>query len=160
MAGSTFGTIEYLGETGKRCVKMCGTIHGSFVLGKDKWVIDDLAKAQGQTHTIGNTTLTINSLSVKPGVCELTINIKTTGKRDTKVSMVEMLQVSAQGASGESWPRSGYSGGGFNNNLTYNMTLKAPEKEKGTNAEKIVLEYPTSIKECDVPFEFRDIPLP
>lgn len=72
------------------------------------------------------------------------------------------VRVSLVDAQGRSLAGRGYNGGGSEEKLTYTYTF-ARDLDTGVKAGppvKVVVEVPTEAREVEVPFEFRDVPLP
>jgi hypothetical protein len=86
-----------------------------------------------------------------------------------EVSRVEQWQQFGRGvrvtlldAEGRALSNRGGGGGGSDEKMTYTYTFSRDMDTGGQTgpAVKVVVEVPTEVKEVEVPFEFKDIPLP
>ena len=154
---STFAHLQYLGETGKVCKTVKGTMEGTFVLGTEKWELD-LASAKGQSKTVGAATLTITSVKSGDGECEIGVNIKSPRGNDS--SGHDAIVYTVLAADGSKWRQGSGGGGGFVGNLNYTYSFKPTDDAKDRQPAKLLVEVPTGMSREEVPFEFHDLPLP
>lgn len=167
MAGTTFAHLRYAGETGRTCRSLRGSIAGTFVLASDTWEVD-AAAAAGQSHLAGQITLTISKCVLTKGKCELAVNIKSTARQESDLAAgaIDAINYSLTGADGSPWERREFGGGGFASNKSYSMQFEPADRGKAESAPaaaspgKLIIRIPTQMSKCQVPFEFRGIPLP
>ena len=155
-------------ETGKKIALLKGTLRFLVQEKSDVWEIPDIASVKNAERIIPIGKYIVQELK-KNGKenYELKIAIEHDRNIVTHQNMLtdwSGLQAAIRlvDAEGRSYQTSGGGGGGGDGKLQYNLHFFARNDAGQTPGDpvKLIWEIPTSTKEMEVPFEFRDLPIP
>lgn len=151
-------------EMGKSIASLKGVVSTLFSVKSETWEIDDAPNAAGATKTfhtnIGDVTYTLNTTKAGGNLLFVfEINGPTPAVIDGQSAPFLSKIAMAYDANGKIMPINGYgySGG---ENMQRNAHLDFPTNTPEGIPRKIVLNVPLDYYNLDIPFEFKDLPLP
>lgn len=157
--------LEYPEKIGKTLVHCKGVFPVCLVTESKTMRVPDLFKAVGTTVTEGGWQLQIKSFNFADGKGQMEANVSLVGK--TTMSAIDMFtqirQARIMDADGTELESNG-GGGGSDRNVDWTWNLQ-PKNENGKPAQlkapfSLVWDLVSATKNQDVPFEFKDLPLP
>jgi hypothetical protein len=137
-----------------------GSLHVQAALAIETMSIDDLAKSEGAEKTLAGIRLTIDEVAIEEHKSTLKLTISRNDadeelwKRVSEDFLAEMTTCRADGERADWTPASDQQDDAITYTLTYSYA------EESGKPVKLIWNLPTSVEERDLPFEFKDLPLP
>jgi hypothetical protein len=155
-----FLPLDYDPAVSKKLAVLKGSVHVSVASEIEKLEITDLPAASGMQKDVAGRTITIEE--VKDENNSVSVELKITRGDVPKEQFRELTNdifqaVDLRSADGK---RRNNSGGGGGGDDEINYSFSASYSNEAEKAVALVWEIPTKIEEVELPFEFKDLPLP
>jgi hypothetical protein len=161
MIQGQFIGLDYDPEKSKTLAMLKGAVVVQCAAETEKFEVEDLSKAQGTEKTVAGRKITITSFKMEQKRLEMQIAIERTdaSKEEFRTTGSQIFRgVKYFTGAGKAVGSSGGGGGGGDDKLSYN--LNASWNKDDEKPVKLVWEIPTRIEPVEIPFEFKDLPLP
>ena len=149
---------------GAKLARIQGTTRVQIQTKSEIWEIPDISKAQSPSKSIAGRRYVVEefkTLSPEQYQLKFTI-IRETPRLAEWQQYGRGVRLSLVDANGKYLQSQGYGGGGSDEKLTYTHTFgrDAGDGTKTGEPAKLIVEVPTDVKEVQIPFDFKDLPLP
>jgi hypothetical protein len=155
--------LECPDDHSKKIAKLKGSFRTAIETRSEAWIIPNILKAQTPTRTFGSSTFTVDSITQTQNVYMVRISgtrLATTGD-DAFLGLGQIDLLDAHGKPLTRHPMGGMGGAGGMNRMMYAFSFDSndPANPAG-EPTKMVWNVPVGTKVIDVPFEFKNLPLP
>jgi hypothetical protein len=152
--------LECPDDHSKKIAKLKGSFRAAIETRSEVWVIPNILKAQAPTRTFGSSTFSVDSITQTQNV----YMVRVSGLRPPTISDDAFLglgQIDLIDSHGKPLTRRPLGGGGGMNRMMYTFSFDSndPANPAG-EPTKMVWRVPVGTKVLEVPFEFKDLPLP
>ncbi|HEY1684250.1 MAG TPA: hypothetical protein VGG19_05780 [Tepidisphaeraceae bacterium] len=144
----------------KKIARLKGTFRMAMANGFETWTIPDVLKVQSLTKMFGAASYSIDSITQD----NTNYVVRISGVRSgTNVddSFLGLGQIDMVDDKGQSLQRRPMGGGGATGRLQYTFSFDSNDPmHPAGKPSKLIWKVPTATKIVEIPFEFRDLPLP
>jgi hypothetical protein len=153
-------TLECPDDHSKKIAKLKGSFRTAIETRSEAWTIPNILKAQTPTRTFGSSTFSVESITQTQNQYMVRIS-GTRLATTTDDAFLGLGQIDLLDAHDKPLTRRPMGGGGGMNRMMYTFSFDSndPANPAG-EPTKLVWNVPVGTKVIDIPFEFKNLPLP
>ncbi len=155
--------------TGNKIAKLSGKAKFGVMTEMARLEVPDIANVKDFTKNLGSMSVTIKGLTKRAGnptneTYELPITLTRKGGDNDMINMgpqgLSLHDAKGRELSSQGWSGGGGGGGNYTYTMQFGRYARGSDENRPGAPDKLVWDVPTKIADVQIPFEFKDLPLP